>query len=148
MDVSDTVPAGHWPKRGHSTSTTKRYRLGFGGSLSAGRQGSLDGGASRVTQFQSPYFRLRQADTYRRSGPRDRLTTQLEKPARKRLRDLPLHRPQVLQALPNRFPSHRTLEASFRQNLRFNNTDIDALTQNSTPLSDANPSFKKLVNEI
>ena len=82
VDVSDTIPAGHWPERGHSTSATKRYRLGFGGSLSAGRQGSLDGEASRVTQFQFPYFRLGHADTWRRSGPRDRLTTQLEKPAR------------------------------------------------------------------
>ena len=79
-DVSDTVPDEHWPKRGHSTSATKRHRFGFGGSLSAGRQGSLDGEASRVPQFQSPYFRLRHADTWHRSGPREHLTTQLENP--------------------------------------------------------------------
>lgn len=79
-DVSDTVPDGHWPKRGHSTSATKRHRFGFGGSLSAGRQGSLDGEASRVPQFQSPYFRLGFADTWLLPRPRERLTTQLKNP--------------------------------------------------------------------
>ena len=108
VDVSDTVPAGHWPKRGHSTSATKRHRFGFGESLSAGRQGSLDGEASRVPQFQSPNFRLGHADTWRRFGPRESLTTRLEKPTRNCLRNLALHRQQDLRTPPKRCPRQKS----------------------------------------
>ena len=146
-DVSDTVPDGHWPKRGHSTSATKRHRFGFGGSLSAGRQVSPDGEASRVPQFQSPYFRLGYADTWLRSGPRERLTTQLKNPIGIAY--------AIYLYIDHRFFGNllngvlgRNFKASFFRKLRFSNTDRTAFDTVSISLSDTQQSFKRLVDEI